>query len=747
MDLTSLRDLMIPLPPLVAAIACISFALLIFLASSIRNTGYSLILLFGAAWNIGVFLLFYISDRAFAFLTVKLVYAAIIWLIAVTYMQLAARTNRQLLRQRIVILLALSATVILLLPGAAFIGSVKKVAYTPHVTHFYGLPGAYYWVFLAYLGVVLFLTVTQVWRTSVDDLSARLLLHRKYLYGSSGLVLLVSLNDILPYLSVHNYPTTTIPIYPFGSVAAITWPVLIYYAELKYGLLALPPSAHKAVRFVAVPSLLTIVTAYCFWTGLEYLDNPRFFIFALTALALIATVRATIALRKLGLRSDLPLFTGVSDLSFHLLQDLEMGGELRNCIHTILRNVSRVGSCSTAYFLSPGETYHSANVFRMSSTGELIESFLPNFALSSIPFRDARDVLVSGFDFPRRTVLALKKFLGNTSEANLWLQHNCSGRLLGITTFTLPNNRPGLVFSEEVTLSLVARQVGFALDAASSVSRMIQQNRELDTYNGMLRSENLTLVGSVHAIQESHNGSSAERDQVTTVFAHDLRTCVSLLQIDLSRLREGDWSVTHQLAPALDRLRDDLRFISEVANDMTLFSSPSAILNSADRAPAAQILDAVLKRYEGCSYEEMSVAYHCSIDIACPRRFLELILLNLIDNAVKASRHSGDGRIWIEMSCSGSDLRIKVCDNGKGLTERQRERLFLPSLRFPEISSDTKFDQGTGLGLSIVDRLVKEAEGRISVCSMPGLGSQFEVLIPVAALRLPIGRSNASFSV
>jgi len=383
----------------------------------------------------------------------------------------------------------------------------------------------------------------------------------------------------------------------------------------------------------------------------------------------------------------------------------------------------------------------------VSSSGELIEKFLPNFDLSNIPFRNARDVLVCGFDFPRRTVLALKKVFGNTSESNLWLQHNCSGRLPGITTFTLPNNRPGLVFSEEVTLSLVARQVGFALDAASGVSSMIQQNRVLDTYNDILRSENLTLAGSVHAIQDSHNESTAERDQVTTVFAHDLRNYVSLLQIDVNRLREGNWSVTDKLAPALDRLRDDLRFIYEVANDMTLFSSPSAILNSSDRAPAARILDAVVKRYERCSDEEMSVVYHCSVDFICPRRFLELILLNLVDNAVKASRHSGEGRIWIEMSYLGPDLRIRVCDNGQGLTERQRERLFQPSLRVPEVSSDSRFDQGSGLGLSIVDRLVKEARGRISVSSMPGLGSRFEVLIPVAALTLPIGRSDAPFSV
>ena len=106
------------------------------------------------------------------------------------------------------------------------------------------------------------------------------------------------------------------------------------------------------------------------------------------------------------------------------------------------------------------------------------------------------------------------------------------------------------------------------------------------------------------------------------------------------------------------------------------------------------------------------------------------ILFNLIGNAVKFTR-GGYVRLIVETAPDRVGcLSMTVEDSGIGMTPDQVRQLFQPFVQ-ADNSTSRKFG-GTGLGLAITLKLVELMGGTLSVESMPGTGSRFRVLLPLA---------------
>jgi signal transduction histidine kinase len=107
---------------------------------------------------------------------------------------------------------------------------------------------------------------------------------------------------------------------------------------------------------------------------------------------------------------------------------------------------------------------------------------------------------------------------------------------------------------------------------------------------------------------------------------------------------------------------------------------------------------------------------------------IEIIVNNLVSNAVKYNKDGGSVNVVMRISSSG--LTIKVEDTGIGMAEDDVKLLFQEFVRIK--NEKTKLITGSGLGLSIVKKLVEETyHGTISVTSTPDVGSTFEVKLPL----------------
>lgn len=116
---------------------------------------------------------------------------------------------------------------------------------------------------------------------------------------------------------------------------------------------------------------------------------------------------------------------------------------------------------------------------------------------------------------------------------------------------------------------------------------------------------------------------------------------------------------------------------------------------------------------------------------------LSAALLNLLQNAYKYSGE--DKRIRLLARREDRGIAIDVADNGLGIANRERRRIFDRFYRVDSLL--TRRNEGSGLGLSIARRIVEAHGGSISLESRPGHGSTFTIHLPVAQRRK--GRERA----
>lgn len=112
--------------------------------------------------------------------------------------------------------------------------------------------------------------------------------------------------------------------------------------------------------------------------------------------------------------------------------------------------------------------------------------------------------------------------------------------------------------------------------------------------------------------------------------------------------------------------------------------------------------------------------------IYADRDLIEVVLINLISNAIKYSNKGADVVVW------GKHIdkqdKIYVEDNGVGMSQESLERLFKAEASFS--TPGTNNEKGTGLGLVLCNDLIKKHGGQLDVKSELGRGSVFFISLP-----------------
>ncbi|MCX5780989.1 MAG: ATP-binding protein, partial [Firmicutes bacterium] len=113
-------------------------------------------------------------------------------------------------------------------------------------------------------------------------------------------------------------------------------------------------------------------------------------------------------------------------------------------------------------------------------------------------------------------------------------------------------------------------------------------------------------------------------------------------------------------------------------------------------------------------------------ELSSDPELIDLILINLIDNAVNYS--ADGGQVEIGLQDLGNKVKIWVKDNGIGIPEQDIPRIFERFYRVDKARS--RKTGGTGLGLAIVKHLVENLRGELAVESTLGEGSTFSFTLP-----------------
>ncbi|MBZ5668783.1 MAG: hypothetical protein LAO04_03525 [Acidobacteriia bacterium] len=114
--------------------------------------------------------------------------------------------------------------------------------------------------------------------------------------------------------------------------------------------------------------------------------------------------------------------------------------------------------------------------------------------------------------------------------------------------------------------------------------------------------------------------------------------------------------------------------------------------------------------------------------IRADREALSRALWNLLDNAANYS--PACKTVWVEATQLDNRVAIRVRDQGLGISPDEQSHIFKKFVRVA--SADEAGVKGTGLGLAIVQHIVAAHGGEIRVESLPGVGSTFTIVLPVA---------------
>ena len=242
------------------------------------------------------------------------------------------------------------------------------------------------------------------------------------------------------------------------------------------------------------------------------------------------------------------------------------------------------------------------------------------------------------------------------------------------------------------------------------------------------------LLGTVavfHDVTELHRLEGVRRDFVANV-SHELRTPLTAIRGFAETLRNNEMppeqrrqylDVILRHADRLTALIEDLLELSRIeGGTRTLAPEPIDAV-----ALARELLQDLKPRLDAGGLQA-SVRAEAAPRVLADRRALEQVLLNLLDNAIKYSEPGG--RVELAVSGSPAGVRIDVIDDGIGIPESDRARVFE---RFYRVEKARSRDLGgTGLGLAIVKHLVQALDGEVFVVSKEGEGTTFTVRLPAA---------------
>jgi signal transduction histidine kinase/CheY-like chemotaxis protein len=242
--------------------------------------------------------------------------------------------------------------------------------------------------------------------------------------------------------------------------------------------------------------------------------------------------------------------------------------------------------------------------------------------------------------------------------------------------------------------------------------------------------ENARLFSEIQDKSQQLEIANKYKSHFLASASHDLRQPLHALNLFVAQLQaETDLAERRRLVERIDASVGSMNELFEALLDMTKLDAGILEPNLTEFS-VARLLDRIETTFGDAAHEKglrlrvvASGAWVRSDSI-----LLERILLNLVSNAVRYTAHGG---VVVGCRRRGNELRIEVCDNGAGIPEDQRKRIFSEFYQLTGPAPDRQ--GGLGLGLAIVDRLGRLLGHPIQLDSRPGRGSRFSVTVPLAA--------------
>jgi two-component system sensor histidine kinase/response regulator len=223
------------------------------------------------------------------------------------------------------------------------------------------------------------------------------------------------------------------------------------------------------------------------------------------------------------------------------------------------------------------------------------------------------------------------------------------------------------------------------------------------------------------------------RDDVLAIVSHDMRTPLSVVHTTTSMLLNPKYKLTpEQVREQHERIRRNVDLMNRMIGDlmdMVHLRAGRLSINPKPMVVNDVLRDAVAAHEVPARDKGLQLQYDAGTDVMrteADRARLMQLFQNLLGNAVKFSK-AGDS-IQVTSRTRGNHAQIEIADTGPGIAADD-----LPHIFDPYYSAKKHQKTGTGLGLYIAKGIVDAHGGTIRCTSEPGVGTTFNITLPLTA--------------
>lgn len=240
----------------------------------------------------------------------------------------------------------------------------------------------------------------------------------------------------------------------------------------------------------------------------------------------------------------------------------------------------------------------------------------------------------------------------------------------------------------------------------------------IEVYNSMLAK----LEESRDKLAQSER-ESAWREMARQV-AHEIKNPLTPMKLSIQHLQrmasesaDPEWRARIEKSAAT--LIEQIDALSTIATEFANFAQmPKARRENITVGP---VLKNVVRLFKDYPFE-INLHVHSDAVVFMDKNQLTRCFTNIMKNAAQALEDAESGKITVTMKEHGPHLTVEISDNGPGIDESIRHRIFQPNF--------TTKTSGTGLGLAMVRSMLTQAGGDISFSSTTGEGTTFKIVLP-----------------
>jgi two-component system nitrogen regulation sensor histidine kinase NtrY len=287
----------------------------------------------------------------------------------------------------------------------------------------------------------------------------------------------------------------------------------------------------------------------------------------------------------------------------------------------------------------------------------------------------------------------------------------------------------GKLKSDEI-LSMVKHLSEKGYGAVEKEIHIYINGRPLDlrVYITIIQDSENAFVGTLVVFDNLTEIIMAQRalawQEVAKRIAHEIKNPLTPIRLSAERLLKKWNEKADDFEDVLNRatktIVSEVNSLRSLVDEFSRFGKMPKI--SLEPSHIKSVIDEVIELYSNHKDIEIITSLNGNIpEMEIDKKQIKMALINLIDNAI----HAHTAKIWLNAYYNPvlDIIRLEVIDEGVGINEEDRDKLFLPYF-------STK-KEGTGLGLAIVNSIISKHRGYIRVQDNMPRGTQFVIELPV----------------